>query len=380
MPPALTPKFPVGISSLSARKSRFRNYLWQPMGWRRCRPLACRDRAVKAFTAEQSVRRHSAYVGWRCPNTRQPSGHCPCHPDLHSAWPLRPGLFFARRCASLGLTVRAPRGLLLLQCSIGRSLPDHVEALSSGVAPSPSLTGVAVELTVVVAAYNESGNIAPLIAEIADVLRPLLAFEVICVDDGSTDATAAEAAAMTHAVPELRIAHHSERAGQTAAICTGVALARGSLVATIDGDGQNDPADIPALIACARGEGTALVAGIRQVRCDRWAKRLASRLANSIRAVVLRDGCPDTGCGLKVFPRRSFERLPQFDGMHRYLPALFRSRGITVVLRPVAHRPRVRGVSKYGNLGRAALGAVDLLGVLWLTRRSRSPQRVVEHP
>lgn len=243
----------------------------------------------------------------------------------------------------------------------------------------PSLAGVAVELTVVVAAYNESGNIGPLIAEIADVLRPLLAFEIICVDDGSTDATTAEAVTLTDAVPELRIVSHSERAGQSAAICTGIALARGSLVATIDGDGQNDPADIPALVACARREGTALVAGIRQVRRDRWSKRLASYLANALRAAVLRDGCPDTGCGLKVFPRGAFERLPQFDGMHRYLPALFRARGVTVVLWPVAHRPRMQGVSKYGNLGRAAVGVVDLLGVLWLIRRSRSPKRVVEH-
>ncbi|GAN76048.1 glycosyltransferase family 2 protein [Acidisphaera rubrifaciens] len=257
-------------------------------------------------------------------------------------------------------------------------MPDYLEALSPETVVLPSPPGITVDLTVVVAAYNEAGNIGPLIAEIAGVLRPRFAFEIICVDDGSTDATLAEAAALGEAVPELRIVRHSDRAGQSAAICTGIALARGGLVATIDGDGQNDPADIPALVDCARQAGAALVTGVRTVRHDRLSKRVASRLANAVRAGVLRDGCPDTGCGLKVFPRRAFERLPQFDGMHRYLPALFRARGAAVILRPVSHRPRVRGVSKYGNLERAALGAVDLLGVLWLTRRSRSPERVFE--
>jgi len=234
------------------------------------------------------------------------------------------------------------------------------------------------DISIVVAVFNEAGNIAPLAHEIVAVMREVAAIEVICVDDGSTDATAAEVLAARHEIPELRLLRHQRRAGQSAALCSGITAARGRLIVTLDGDGQNDPADIPALLALAlRGE-PALVAGIRTTRRDPWSKRAASKVANGLRAAVLRDRCPDTGCGLKVFPRAVFMRLPAFDGMHRYLPALFQAYGLPVVLQPVSHRPRLRGQSKYNNLGRALVGIVDMFGVLWLSHRTRSPGHVSE--
>jgi len=234
------------------------------------------------------------------------------------------------------------------------------------------------EISIVIAVFNEAGNIGPLAQEIVAVMREVAAIEVICVDDGSTDETAAEVAAIRRDIPEVRLLRHQARAGQSAALCSGITAARGRLIVTLDGDGQNDPADIPALLALAlRGE-PALVAGIRTTRRDPWSKRAASKLANGLRAAVLRDRCPDTGCGLKVFPRAVFMRLPAFDGMHRYLPALFQAYGLPVVLQPVSHRPRLRGQSKYNNLSRALVGILDMFGVLWLSHRTRSPGRVSE--
>ncbi len=233
-------------------------------------------------------------------------------------------------------------------------------------------------ISIVVAVFNEAGNIGPLAQEIVAVMREVAAIEVICVDDGSTDQTAAEVEAVRPDIPELRLLRHQRRAGQSAALCSGIAAARGRLIVTLDGDGQNDPADIPALLAVAlRGEPS-LVAGIRTTRRDPWSKRAASRLANGLRAAVLRDRCPDTGCGLKLFPRAVFLRLPAFDGMHRYLPALFQAYGLPVTLQPVSHRPRLRGQSKYNNLGRALVGILDMFGVLWLSHRTRSPGHVRE--
>jgi dolichol-phosphate mannosyltransferase len=234
------------------------------------------------------------------------------------------------------------------------------------------------DVSIVIAAFNEAGNIALLAQEIIAVMRAVAAIEVICVDDGSTDKTAAEIEAVRWEIPELRLLRHQQRAGQSAALCSGIAAARGRLIVTLDGDGQNDPADIPALLAIALRDGPALVAGIRTTRRDPWSKRAASRLANGLRAAVLRDACPDTGCGLKVFPRAAFLRLPAFDGMHRYLPALFQAYGLPVKLQPVSHRPRLRGQSKYNNLGRALVGILDMFGVLWLSHRTRSPGHVSE--
>ena len=232
-------------------------------------------------------------------------------------------------------------------------------------------------VSVIVPVRNEGPNILPLIAEIRAALEGT-AYEIVYVDDGSTDDTAARLAEAAQAGPVLRRRHRLS-CGQSAAVATGVAAARGIWIATLDGDGQNDPADIPGLLARAsaedaKGGGPVLIAGHRTTRRDGPAKRIASRLANAIRAGLLRDATPDTGCGLKVFARAAFLDLPRFDHMHRYLPALFIRAGGRVVSVPVHHRPRSRGTSKYGTWDRLWVGIFDLIGVAWLQRRGRRPE------
>ncbi len=231
-------------------------------------------------------------------------------------------------------------------------------------------------VSVVVPVRNEAPNIAPLVAEIEAALNGV-AHEIIYVDDGSTDATSAELAAAAQQAP-LRWLRHRASCGQSAAVVTGVRAARGTWIATLDGDGQNDPADIPKLLARAEAEAKAgqpdiLVAGWRTARKDSWVKRRSSRIANRIRVALLHDATPDTGCGLKVFPRDLFLRLPAFDHMHRYLPALVLRQGGRVVSEPVNHRHRTRGVSNYGTLDRLAVAFFDLVGVIWLQRRWKRP-------
>ena len=232
-------------------------------------------------------------------------------------------------------------------------------------------------LSVVVPVRNEASNIAPLVEEIETALAGV-SHEIVYVDDGSTDATAARLAMLSGSVP-LIVRRHRSPCGQSAAIVTGVRAARGVWIATLDGDGQNDPSDIPALLAQAQaGTGMVLTAGHRVTRRDTRTKRIASRLANRIRAGLLGDATPDTGCGLKVFRRDAFLALPHFDHMHRYLPALFIREGGRVVSVPVNHRPRMRGASNYGTLDRLWVGIFDLAGVYWLQRRWKRP--VVETP
>lgn len=226
-------------------------------------------------------------------------------------------------------------------------------------------------LSLVIPARNEEGAIAALVREAFAVLPPSLLAEVIVVDDASTDGTAAAVVALLPGEPRLRLIRHRTNAGQSAAVRTGVAAARSSLVATMDGDGQNPPADIAALAAAWRPEGPRLVGGHRVRRRDSASKRWASLAANALRRALLRDDCPDTGCGLKVFAREDHLRLPFFHGQHRYLPALLRAQGTTALFLPVGDRPRLHGASNYTNLRRAVSGVPDLMGVAWLVRRAR---------
>lgn len=237
-------------------------------------------------------------------------------------------------------------------------------------------------ISVVVPVRNEAPNIDPLIAEIKTALSDT-PYEIVYVDDGSTDDTAARLAAAAARDTALAWRRHRRGYGQSAAIVTGVRAARGRYVATLDGDGQNDPADIPHLLARMRQEdagraGPILIAGHRVQRRDTMLKRASSRAANRIRAALLRDATPDTGCGLKLFARAAFLELPHFDHMHRFLPALFIRAGGRVVSVPVNHRPRQAGRSNYGTLDRLWVGAFDLVGVFWLQRRWQRPQ--VEEP
>ena len=232
------------------------------------------------------------------------------------------------------------------------------------------------DLSVVIPVKNEAGNIAPLVAEIARALDGRALYEIIYVDDGSEDSTAAEIRLLQASVPQLRLLRHARSCGQSAAIRSAVKAARGGWIATLDGDGQNDPADIPALWRIAQGSPAApplLIAGQRVRRQDSWSKRQASRLANAVRRRLLRDDTPDSGCGLKLFPRALFLDLPYFDHMHRFLSSLVLREGGVVRSVPVNHRPRQRGLSKYGVLDRLGVGIADLAGVLWLRRRLARP-------
>lgn len=229
------------------------------------------------------------------------------------------------------------------------------------------------QLSVVIPAFNEEGNIAALLAECVAALRGVVDFEVIFVDDRSRDGTLAVLQAAKAATPELRVIAHETQSGQSTAIRTGVKAARGAWVATLDGDGQNDPADLPKLLAArdAGAPGVKLYAGWRVNRQDTGSKKWASKWANGIRSRLLRDATPDTGCGTKLFERAAFLDLPYFDHMHRYLPALMQRAGWQTVSVPVNHRQRGAGASKYTNLGRALVGVRDLMGVAWLIKRSK---------
>jgi dolichol-phosphate mannosyltransferase len=228
-------------------------------------------------------------------------------------------------------------------------------------------------VSVVVPVKNEAGNVAPLVAEIAGALGTVAGFEIIYVDDGSSDATPDELRALMATRPWLRAIRHKVSCGQSAAVRTGVMHASAPVVVTIDGDGQNDPAFIPALIA-ALAEGApkvGLIAGQRVGRKGSGFKKLQSRIANAVRGAVLRDGTRDTGCGLKAFRREVFLALPYFDGLHRFLPALVAREGYAIGYVDVVDRPRRTGVSNYGMWDRLWIGILDLAGVWWLIRRKK---------
>lgn len=237
-------------------------------------------------------------------------------------------------------------------------------------------------VSVVVPVRNEAANVAPLVAEIAAALDGRWPFEVIYVDDGSSDGTGAELAALAAAHAWFRPLRHAQSCGQSAAVRTGVAAAAAPIVVTLDGDGQNDPAFLPAMIAALEqgGPSMGLVAGQRVGRKASQFKRLQSRIANAVRGAVLRDGTRDTGCGLKAFRRDLFLMLPYFDGLHRFLPALVRREGYSVGYVDVVDRDRRHGQSNYGLWDRLWVGILDLAGVWWLIRRRRRVPVVSEVP
>ena len=232
------------------------------------------------------------------------------------------------------------------------------------------------DFSVVVPVRNEADNISPLIAELKTVMTALQPYEIVIVDDGSDDATPEVLRDQARACPELRVIRHRSSAGQSAAITTGVNEARAGIIITLDGDGQNDPADIPALLDRFReadNPDLLLVTGERQKRWDSLLKRLSSRVANAVRGTLLGDHTPDTGCGLKVFSRPAYLAMPGFDHMHRFLPALMLCQGGHVLSVPVNHRARQHGATKYGVFDRLGVGIVDLFGVMWLQRRPGTP-------
>jgi dolichol-phosphate mannosyltransferase len=228
-------------------------------------------------------------------------------------------------------------------------------------------------VSIVVPVRNEADNVAPLIAEIAAALDDRWIYEIIYVDDGSTDATAERLVAAMKQRGNLRQVRHATSSGQSAAVRSGVRAARGAVVATLDGDGQNNPAFLPDLISAIElgGERVGLAAGQRVGRKDTGFKKLQSRIANSARKAILRDGTRDTGCGLKAFRREVFLAMPYFDGLHRFLPALMRREGYEIAYVDVIDRPRRSGVSNYGFFDRLWIGIMDLAGVWWLIRRKK---------
>ena len=235
-------------------------------------------------------------------------------------------------------------------------------------------------VSVVVPVRNEAGNIATLVAEIGKALDGHWRFEVVYVNDGSTDDTESELKRLRSLYPWLRRVRHKQSCGQSCAVRSGVVLARAPLVVTLDGDGQNDPAFIPAMLRAleAGAPRVGLIAGQRVGRKATGFKKLQSRIANAVRSAVLRDGTRDTGCGLKAFRRDVFLALPYFDGLHRFLPALVRREGYDIGYVDVVDRERASGVSNYGLWDRLWVGILDLAGVWWLIRRKKRVPEVLE--
>jgi dolichol-phosphate mannosyltransferase len=240
--------------------------------------------------------------------------------------------------------------------------------------------GLPPAISVVVPVRNEAENIETLLTEIQEALYGVETFEVVYVDDGSDDGTTQLLVAAMQVYPALRVIRHAEPCGQSTALVTGIRSARAPWIVTLDGDGQNDPADIPLLLKVlndpSQPEAPQLICGNRRRRRDTWLKRVSSRIANGVRRMALRDGTPDTGCSLKLFSREVFLALPQFDHMHRFLPSLVQAAGGKVLSVEVSHRPRQRGKTHYGVWDRLWVSVVDLFGVMWIERRMKRPQIV----
>lgn len=258
--------------------------------------------------------------------------------------------------------------------------PSSPSPPSKAGTPAPAAPAVAPRqplLSLVIPARDEADNLPRLLDEVEGALAGI-DYECLVVDDGSTDATWTILVDRAVANPRLRPLHHDQGAGQSTSVWQAANVARGQWLATLDGDGQNDPADLPRLLARARKGDVTLVAGHRTTRRDDWVKRLSSRVANRVRSAILGDETPDTGCGLKVLRREAFLALPYFDHMHRFLPALVKAQGGRCVSVPVGHRPRVAGESHYTLNNRLWVGLVDMVGVLWLRHRSRLPAPLLE--
>ena len=233
--------------------------------------------------------------------------------------------------------------------------------------------GTSLLLSVVIPIFNERDNVTPLVEEINAALNGICDFEIIFVNDASTDDSLTILTELKQSFPFIRTVTHNKRSGQSAGLRTGVLAASGTLIATLDGDGQNDPADIPKLLErheSLSGSEFLMITGHRVDRKDTWAKRKASRVANAIRRILLKDNNPDTGCSLKLYDRALFLRLPYFDHMHRFLPALVKRENFRVEVVPVNHRHRAYGQSKYANIDRLLVGIPDLIGMMWLIKRS----------
>ncbi|MBX3486903.1 MAG: glycosyltransferase family 2 protein [Candidatus Paracaedibacteraceae bacterium] len=228
-------------------------------------------------------------------------------------------------------------------------------------------------VSVVIPFYNEYGNITPLVEEVVYALKTVPSWQLILVNDGSTDQTAQELENVCRLYPNCIPIHHQTNQGQSSALYTGILRARHDWIITLDGDGQNNPQDIAALIMALADQNNHVAFGNRINRKDSLIKKLSSRLANYIRILILDDHCLDTGCSLKLFPKSVFLSLPRFNHCHRFLPALFQFSGYNVINVPVSHRPRIRGQSKYGFWGRLWSGIFDLIGVLWLKKRYLRP-------
>ena len=256
---------------------------------------------------------------------------------------------------------------------VGGGRTNHSCRALSTVTTLPSPESMP-DVSVVIPVCNEDENVLPLAREIHAALAGRYSFEQIFVDDGSTDKTGEMVlAARAQGMPEIRLLQHVARSGQSAAVATGVRHARGRWIATLDGDGQNDPADFPQLLDALlqpASPGLKLVMGNRTTRRDTWLRRFSSRVANGVRGWFLKDGTPDTGCGIKVFDRDVFMHMPRFRNMHRFMPALFQREGYEVISLPVNHRERTRGTSKYGLNNRLWVGIVDLWGLRWLISRA----------
>ncbi len=234
--------------------------------------------------------------------------------------------------------------------------------------------------SIVIPVFNEEGNILKLLEEVQSSFTNMKEknYEILCIDDHSTDNTLKTLLNAKLAIKHLRILQHQHRSGQSAALRTGFLNSHGTLIITLDGDGQNNPADIPNLINTYKRDKTPLICGIRIKRQDSMIKKISSRVANTIRSAILNDGIKDTGCGLKLFEKELILKIPFFNHFHRYIPALVKREGYSYSTVPVSHRHRSKGSSKYGTLDRLTAGIIDLLGMLWLRLRFNNTGKITE--